>query len=63
MSGPPFQWNPYWHGYRLVMRIAHRFHWHYMPVSGPMEDGTTMLWCHWCGARYVVPKTSSPLRR
>lgn len=40
--------------YRTVMKLAHRFNWHYMPPCYPDKD--TMLWCHWCGARYVLPK-------
>lgn len=33
--------------YRIVMRIAHRYHWHYAPPIYP--DGDTMLRCKWCG--------------
>lgn len=40
--------------YRTVMRVAHRFNWHYAPPSYP--DGDTMLWCHWCGFRDVVKR-------
>ena len=40
--------------YQLIMKIAHRFHWHYMPPIYPDKD--TMIWCHWCGAKYVLPK-------
>lgn len=40
--------------YRLIMRVAHRFHWHYAPPSYP--DGDTLLWCHWCGLRQVVKR-------
>jgi hypothetical protein len=40
--------------YRTIMRVAHRFHWHYAPPSYP--DGDTMLWCHWCGMRDVVKR-------
>ena len=38
--------------YRHLMHLAHRFNWHYMAVSYPEND--KMLWCHWCGARYVI---------
>lgn len=38
--------------YRTIMRLAHRFNWHYMQPSYP--DGDTMLWCHWCGIRIVT---------
>jgi hypothetical protein len=40
--------------YRRVMRIAHRYHWHYMEPCYP--DGDTMLWCHWCGIRIVTKR-------
>lgn len=40
--------------YRVVMRLAHRFNWHYAPPIYP--DGDTMLWCKWCGFREVVQK-------
>lgn len=43
--------------YRGVMRVAHRFHWHYAPPSYP--DGDTMLWCHWCGFRSVTKRAFS----
>jgi hypothetical protein len=41
-------------GYRTLMRLAHRFHWHHMKPYHP--DGDTIIWCHWCGARYAIPK-------
>ncbi len=42
--------------YRVTMRVAHRFNWHYAPAGGPEGD---MHWCHWCGLRgKVIP----PLR-
>lgn len=40
--------------YRLVMRVAHKYNWHYMPPCYPEND--TMLWCHWCGIRIVTHK-------
>lgn len=43
-----------WILYRLVMRVAHRFNWHYAPPCYP--DGDTMLWCQWCGLRQVVKR-------
>lgn len=49
----------YYIAYRFVMRLAHRFNWHYMPPSYP--DGDTMIWCHWCGARYVVKRARTVL--
>lgn len=50
--------------YRLTMRVAHRFHWHYAPPIYP--DGDTVFWCQWCGLRMVMKRakgdklTSSP---
>lgn len=40
--------------YRLVMKIAHKYNWHYAPPIYP--DGDTMLWCRWCGFRDVIKK-------
>ncbi len=40
--------------YRPLMKLAHRYNWHYAPPCYP--DGDTMLWCHWCGMKYVKPK-------
>lgn len=37
--------------YRNLMKLSHRFNWHYMPPCYP--DGDTLLRCHWCGASYV----------
>lgn len=49
-----------WILYRLVMRVAHRFHWHYAPPIYP--EGDTQLWCKWCGFRMTLPRASHPLR-
>ena len=38
--------------YRAIMRLAHRFHWHYAPPIYP--DGDTQLWCKWCGFRQTI---------
>lgn len=38
--------------YRLIMRIAHKFNWHYAPPVYP--DGDTQLWCKWCGFRQTT---------
>ena len=35
--------------YRLIMKISHRYHWHYAPPIYP--EGDTQLWCKWCGFR------------
>jgi hypothetical protein len=40
--------------YRLVMRIAHRYNWHYAPPIYP--DGDTQLWCQWCGFRQTIKR-------
>lgn len=40
--------------YRIVMKIAHRYHWHYAPPIYP--EGDTMLWCKWCGFREIVQR-------
>lgn len=43
------------HLYRHVMRVAHRYNWHYAPPRGLMEgekyDGHKHHWCQWCGLR------------
>lgn len=38
--------------YRHVMKFAHRFNWHYAPVS-IMTQGAVHRdhWCQWCGLR------------
>jgi len=49
--------------YGSMMRLAHRFNWHYAPAIGPLEDSTPkyqkyMRWCKWCGMRdtfYRIP--------
>ena len=38
--------------YRAIMRLAHRFNWHYAPPIYP--EGDTQLWCKWCGFRQVI---------
>lgn len=42
--------------YRALMKLAHRYDWHYAPVIGPMSpprnDGRDyQRWCKWCGFR------------
>jgi hypothetical protein len=41
-----------WFFYRLIMRIAHHYNWHYAPPIYP--DGDTQLWCKWCGFRQTI---------
>lgn len=43
-----------WKLYRLVMRLAHRYNWHYAPPIYP--DGDTQLWCTWCGFRQTIKR-------
>lgn len=40
--------------YRALMKLAHRYNWHYMRPCYP--EGDTMLWCHWCGIRIVTER-------
>jgi len=42
--------------YRVVMRFAHRFHWHHAPPIHP--EGDTLLWCKWCGFRQIVKRAN-----
>lgn len=45
------------HLYRPLMRLAHRFNWHYAPEIGPLApDGTYQKWCKWCGLRMSYRK-------
>lgn len=38
--------------YRLLMKLAHRYNWHYAPPIYP--GGDTQLWCQWCGLKQTV---------
>lgn len=38
--------------YRVIMRIAHKYYWHYAPPTYP--EGDTQLWCKWCGFRQTI---------
>lgn len=43
--------------YRSLMKLAHRYNWHYAPETGPLQpDGSTQLWCQWCGFRMTKPR-------
>jgi len=48
--------------YRPLMKLAHRFDWHFAPLSGPLSpDGTYHRWCQWCGFRAaVIPEQAVP---
>lgn len=43
------------HLYRHVMRVAHRYNWHYAPpmdrMHGERPNGSINHWCQWCGLR------------
>ena len=41
--------------YGMMMKVAHRYNWHYAPPIYP--DGDTQLWCKWCGFRETIIKT------
>jgi len=38
--------------YQAIMRLAHKYNWHYAPPIYP--DGDTQLWCKWCGFRQTI---------
>ena len=38
--------------YRVIMRIAHHYNWHYAPPIYPEND--VQLWCKWCGFRETI---------
>ena len=44
----------YGYFYRLLMKVAHHYDWHYAPKIGPFEDGSYQHWCQWCGLRYTL---------
>jgi hypothetical protein len=44
--------------YSNIMRIAHRFNWHYAPPIRPDRD--TQLWCKWCGFRETIARAEKP---
>ena len=44
--------------YRLIMRIAHRYNWHYAPPIYPEND--IQLWCKWCGFRQTIKRCARP---
>lgn len=43
-----------WRLYRFLMKLAHRYNWHYAPPVYP--EGDTHLWCKWCGFRQTVKR-------
>ena len=46
-----------WKLYRLVMKVAHYYNWHYAPPIYP--EGDTQLWCQWCGFRQTIRRAES----
>jgi len=49
--------------YRLIMKLSHKFNWHYAPPVYP--DGDTKLWCKWCGFKEIInrrPRTIKDLQ-
>ena len=44
----------YYFFYSTIMKIAHKFNWHYAPPVYP--DGDTQLWCKWCGFRQTIKR-------
>ena len=40
--------------YRVIMKIAHRYNWHYAPPIYPEND--VQLWCQWCGFRQTIKR-------
>lgn len=46
--------------YRVVMRLAHRFNWHYAPPI--YIEGDKQLWCKWCGFRETINVRDSNLK-
>jgi hypothetical protein len=45
--------------YRALMKLAHKYHWHYAPPSYP--DGDTHLCCQWCGFRQTIKRRGDVL--
>lgn len=42
--------------YKIIMRITHKYNWHYAPPIYP--EGDTQLWCKWCGFRQTIKRRS-----
>ena len=47
--------------YRLIMRFAHKYNWHYAPPIYP--DGDTQLWCKWCGFRETIKRRNDTRKK
>jgi len=54
------KWAFYGTLYRPLMRLAHRYNWHYAPPSYPIPPrhpgGDVLRWCQWCGLRAVTAR-------
>lgn len=50
--------------YRPLMKLTHRYGWHYAPVMKPIErEGidSPLHWCEWCGLRGRTYRAKGPL--
>jgi len=45
--------------YRMIMRISHKYYWHYAPPIYP--EGDIQLWCKWCGFRQTIKRRPNEL--
>lgn len=52
-----------WRLYRLVMRLAHRYHWCYMKPMPIIEPDWQQYWCQWCGNRHIRYIGRGPLSK
>ena len=43
--------------YRIIMKMSHKYNWHYAPPIYPEKD--IQLWCKWCGFRQTIKRGSS----
>ena len=44
--------------YRIIMRVVHKYNWHYAPPIYP--EGDIHLWCKWCGFRQTIKRENTP---
>lgn len=49
----------YGYFYRNMMKLAHKYNWHYAPPIYP--DGDTQLWCKYCGFRQTIKRKPESL--
>ena len=43
--------------YRTIMKITHKYNWHYAPPC--YSDDDTMLRCGWCGFSEVIKRKTN----